>query len=400
MFRLHLNVTETTQPIIYAFWVCLYNVLLHPLREVPGPRLAAATRLVWAYHIRNGTNVTHVTWLHEKYGDVVRVAPTEVSFISGESAWPEIYGLRTGKRQKGAYLKDPMFYPVPPSGVNSIIASTEADHSRMRRLVSHAFSERALREQEEILYKYVDLLVQRMHEQCRGEAKGKANMMRWYNYTTFDVIADLTFGDSFHCLQNSQYHPWVAMSFQVMKSFGIMSIKRYFPWWGKLSALFQTPAALEFRREFFAFVDKKIDDRLSMGTSRPDFMSFILRKQDENGMSMKEIQSSLNSFMVAGSETSATTLAGATYYLTQYPEAMRRVADEVRGRFRTEAEIKMKEVMQMPYLIAVLNETLRLYPPVPTGFPRVVPPGGDMLSGYWIPERVSRSCGIAHSPLG
>jgi hypothetical protein len=35
--------------------------------------------------------------LHEEYGDVVRLAPNEVSFISADSAWSEIYGFRTGK---------------------------------------------------------------------------------------------------------------------------------------------------------------------------------------------------------------------------------------------------------------------------------------------------------------
>lgn len=269
-----------------------------------------------------------------------------------------------------------------------ILPCIRARGSAQRRLVSHAFSERALREQESILQKYGNLLIQHMHEQIDGEGKGRVDMPRWYNFTTFDVIADLTFGESFHCLRDSDYHPWVSMAFQVMKSFGIISVKRYFPLWAWVMSLFQTPAALNFRREFFAFVDRKVAQRLSMEMERPDFMSFITRHQDEKGMSLKEMESSLNSFMAAGSETSATTLSGVTWLLTQNPDKLKKLVEEVRGRFKSNDDINLQEVMQMPYLIAVMNEALRIYPPVPTGFPRVVPQGGDHISGCWIPEKV------------
>lgn len=57
--------------------------------------------------MRNGTIVEWVKELHEKYGDAVRLAPNEVSFISGETAWRDIYGFRVGQyKHTGAYLKD------------------------------------------------------------------------------------------------------------------------------------------------------------------------------------------------------------------------------------------------------------------------------------------------------
>lgn len=57
--------------------------------------------------MRNGNIVPWIKDQHDKYGDAVRLAPNEVSFISGETAWPDIYGFRTGKyKNTGAYLKD------------------------------------------------------------------------------------------------------------------------------------------------------------------------------------------------------------------------------------------------------------------------------------------------------
>lgn len=45
--------------------------------------------------------------------------------------------------------------------------------------------------------------------------------------------------------------------------------------------------------------------------------------------------------------------------------------------------------MNLPYLAAVINETLRIHHPTPINLPRVVPPEGQMIDGHWIPGRVS-----------
>ena len=92
-----------------------------------------------------GTTATNVLELHEKYGEVVRLSPNEVSFISGETAWQDIYGFRTGKhRGQLTMQKDPGWYIQPPSGSKSIIIANDEDHSRFRKTFSHAFREKAL----------------------------------------------------------------------------------------------------------------------------------------------------------------------------------------------------------------------------------------------------------------
>lgn len=338
--------------------------------------------------------------MHEEYGEVVRLAPNEISFISGETAWQDIYGLRVAQGDHGAYLKDHYWFPLPINGVQSIVVADEADHARQRRLLAHAFTEKALSSQEHIIQFYVDLLIQRLHEQIQGEAKGVVDMTRWYSYITFDVIADLTFGESFHCLRDKDYHPWVSMAFQSLKAFGPISIKRHFPIWGRILKLFETQAAVEFRREFFRFGERKIAWRMSTEMTRPDFMGFITRHQDEKGLGMtiKEIQSSVNSFMIAGTETSATMLTGTTMMLIQHPDKMNKLINEIRGKFGKHTDITLEEVSNLPYLDAVFHEGLRMYPPVPTGFARVVPPGGDTISGHWVPGKVCLTSNRPNKP--
>lgn len=98
-----------------------------------------------------------------------------------------------------------------------------------------------------------------------------------------------------------------------------------------------------------------VADYLDMEITRPDFMGLILRHQDEKGLAIKEMESSLNCFMDAGSKTSTTMLSGMTWVLTQHPDKLQDIAHEVRSRFKSLEEITISEVMKMPYLIAVAN---------------------------------------------
>ena len=73
-----------------------------------------------------------------------------------------------------------------PHQAESILsAEKNADHSRMRRVLAHAFSEKAMREQEPIIQEYVNLLMKSLHEVAE---KGPLDMVSWYEPVTFDII--------------------------------------------------------------------------------------------------------------------------------------------------------------------------------------------------------------------
>lgn len=115
--------------------------------------------------------------MHQKYGEAVRVSPTEVSFISGETAWQDIYGFRSSKTKSASYQKSTEFYPPPVVGSPSMLIADDPNHARMRKNFSHAFSDRALRDQEVVVQSLVDLLIQRLHEEA--EAGRDVDMVEW-----------------------------------------------------------------------------------------------------------------------------------------------------------------------------------------------------------------------------
>jgi cytochrome P450 len=95
--------------------------------------------------------------------------------------------------------------------------------------------------------------------------------------------------------------------------------------------------------------------------------------------------------IIGGSETTATLLSGVTYLLLMNPQALKKVVGEVHSTFSNEDEININSVSKLTYMLACLDETLRMYPPVPTGLPRIVPKGGASIIGKFVPEGVSLS---------
>lgn len=154
----------------------LYNIYLHPLSSYPGPSLAAATRLWYCYHSVQGNLIYALQELHQKYGDVVRIAPNELSYTNPE-AWNDIYGHRIGKPE---LTKDPLFYSSVNSGPHSILTVGRTRHGFLRKQASHGFSERALRSQEHVIKKYADLMIDCL-EQTAKSKNPTVDIVKWFN---------------------------------------------------------------------------------------------------------------------------------------------------------------------------------------------------------------------------
>lgn len=100
------NVVIANGRMKYPIGSIVYNIYFHPLSKFPGPKSWAATYVPYIRGIFTCTLVQSFAEIHQKYGDVVRVGPNEIS-IASEEAWREIYGHRTGHKEA---LKDTTWY--------------------------------------------------------------------------------------------------------------------------------------------------------------------------------------------------------------------------------------------------------------------------------------------------
>ncbi|RDW66665.1 cytochrome P450-10 [Coleophoma crateriformis] len=356
----------------------IYNVFLHPLHKYPGPKSFAATSLPWAITTAKGQWAYCIRSLHDRYGHVVRTGPNELVYCDAASM-KDILTRRPPMTKSAAY------YNVPPLGTHSILTvKVEADHARYRRVLAHAFSEKALREQEPLIQKYIDLFIARLH-QCAADGTPQ-DLVAWFNYVSFDIIGDLTLGQSFNCLESNTLHPWVQYLFQNFKAATLMGCARRFPSIFGVLMKMMPQKAIQDRMEHFLFSKRKVEERMQSQSDRKDFMTFVLRHNEKDtGMSIEEIVPTFALLLLAGSETTATLLSVTSYYLLQNPEVMDKLVKEIRGTFKTEEDINMVSVNSLQYEIAVLDEALRIHPPTPLGSPRVVPDGGEMVGGEWVP---------------
>lgn len=159
----------------------------------------------------SGTAPQQILDLHQRYGPIVRVAPEILSF-NHPDAMKEIRGHR--KHGAGENGKDPIHMAAARK---NIIGANREDHARYRRTLAHGFSAQAMMNQQPIILKYVNLLFDRLEDSAE-HGTVSIDLVSWFNYTTFDIIGDLSFGESFGCLENSSYHPWVKLIFDSLKN--------------------------------------------------------------------------------------------------------------------------------------------------------------------------------------
>lgn len=84
-----------------------------------------------------------------------------------------------------------------------MLVADERNHARQRRTLSHAFSMKALKAQEEWVTEFVNLFITKVREQA--EAGQVVDINKWYNYLTFDVIGEMAFGETFGCMETGTH---------------------------------------------------------------------------------------------------------------------------------------------------------------------------------------------------
>ena len=391
----------------FLIFQAIYRVHLHPLAKYPGPKLNAISPIPSILSLLRGRLPLENKKLHDYYNSpVIRVSPNELSFNSAQ-AWEDIYGFKKGGKKN--FIKDPIHVgsvdPLP--GASTLTMSDDDNHARQRRALSHSFSSIALMEQESIINGYVSKLMDNLQRMASDDEQ--FNMVDWLNFTTFDIIGDLAFGEPFGCLRDGKFHSWVALIYETVKVGAFeQATRRFSPvgTWTQRMLLNLIPAHVRARRANHLKLSKeKVLKRLGeeKSSQHRDFIYYILNQQQKRGYELHQNEIILNGalFIVAGSETTANLLSGLIARLIWNPSKYDKLCKEIRSTYTSEAEINYENTTKLRYLNACLEEGLRIHPPVPTGLLRTSPKGGDYVDGNWVPEGTSvavSSWAAAHNP--
>lgn len=160
------------------------------------------------------------------------------------------------------------------------------------------------------------------------------------------------------------------------------------------------PKSMKARQaKVFTLNMEKVDRRIASKTDRPDFLSYIIKGKDGVAMPMQELYANSTLLVLAGSESTASGLAGITFQLLKHPGPLKKAVEEIRTAFANEDEIVPESVKRLPYLASLVSEGLRMYPPFPEGLPRLTPRCGATICGKWVPGGVSCTLLILVSEL-
>ncbi|XP_057420127.1 flavonoid 3'-monooxygenase CYP75B137-like [Lotus japonicus] len=145
---------------------------------------------------------------------------------------------------------------------------------------------------------------------------------------------------------------------------------------------------------FDRIFEKMIGERVKMESEgkrseSKDFLQFLLNLKEEGDsktpLSITHVKALLMDMLVGGSDTSSNTVEFAMAEMMQKPEVMKRVQEELEGVVGRDNMVEESHIHKLPYLLAVMKETLRLHPVLPLLVPHC-PSETTSAGGYTIPK--------------
>ena len=151
------------------------RLILSPLAKIPGPKIAALTQWWIIYHEFNGDRTLTIDSLHKKYGPVVRVSPSEVSFTSPEGV-KDIYGA-------GSTFPKSHFYDLFQyyGERNMFTTLTKKEHGNRKKMITDRYSK------SYVMQPAIEAGVQDKVRQFMGQIT-KANVLDMYMFLHYYAL--------------------------------------------------------------------------------------------------------------------------------------------------------------------------------------------------------------------
>ncbi|KAF9259803.1 cytochrome P450 [Marasmius fiardii PR-910] len=380
------------------------------LSRYPGPFLAQWTSFYRAYYdiVVGGGWIEHLQDLHEIYGPVVRIGPNELHF-SDPTAYADIY------TSTPLHLKDPHMYDtfaIPPS---SFSETDPREHNIVKSLTSAFFSRKAILGVEHIIQEQIDKLISQLLKYHRSTP---ADMDKAFRSATLDIITLYTFAYSIDAVSYPNFeHPvlvgidrhvkklWIFKHFPLLKHL-LMSL----PHSVVKTLVPSTRPALEFTGEMEKLVDYALEDPYRSAGEETRNVFYTLLNDGYGERKLKQSHKVTRKWLVgegqvlrvAGSDTVGNTCMIGTRCILNDQRVLRRLVEELENAWPDKEEcLSYERLEKLPYLTAVIKESLRMASSIVTPLARIVPLTGSMIAGHSVPPGTVVSIGnmfIHYSP--
>ncbi|KAI0973508.1 benzoate 4-monooxygenase cytochrome P450 [Xylaria arbuscula] len=354
------------------------------LNAIPGP-LSASMSNIWkvlaVYH--NDTHRRNVA-LHRKYGPVVRIGPNTISFSSAEA-------LQTIHGSRQAYAKSDFYKPTSAQFegaplVNLFSARDINYHSSLKRRVGSLYTKTAAQSLEPKIDSCVSLFTQKIAAQISHDNPVRLNLSSWVHFFAFDCLGEINVSRKFGFLETGRdINHIIETSDHILIKTGLCSrdMGRSIPLWKLISKSLSYNKKVLTARKYTSTV---VRERLRNPTSETDMLNnFIqLRKNKPDSLSEREIIGALYIHLMAGHDVMAVTLGAVLYYVARNPRVEEKLRHEL-AVLKKGQPVAFDKLTKLPYLDAVIHESLRIHGNTGLVNERVVPKGGAMIDGFHIP---------------
>ncbi|KAH6904490.1 high nitrogen upregulated cytochrome P450 monooxygenase 2 [Coprinopsis sp. MPI-PUGE-AT-0042] len=376
------------------FFVSLFSSMIlyrispfHPLAAHPGPLLWRITKFASAWYGAQGKHHIALKKLHERYGPIVRIGPNELSIVDKDLV-PLILGSQG--MPKGPLWEGRRILPSKNYNINnSLVAVRDLDrHAQLRKPWNRAFATGPLKDYEQMLIKRAGILVTRL-EEVTNEASdkvGRVDLAQWASYFAFDFMGDIAFASDFSLLQEGDKHGFVK---NMENAHFLPTIAQHIPWIAKVTRV--TPWVGRHLQKFGGFALEQAKKRSATTMMHKDLFYHLIQATDPELTSspLPLIMSNSILTIIAGSDTTASALAVILFFLLRNRECYKRLQDEVDGVYNDDDPAPTPDKFaHLPYLNAVMNEALRVLPPVASSIQRApkIGSGGKMIGSMFLPE--------------
>ena len=256
------------------------------------------------------------------------------------------------------FRADPMIFEPwntdvlkPVLGSNSVILTSGTKHREYRKLLVPPFHGQRMRS-------YAQSMASAAHDCASKWHEGED--FRAYNFTqsvSLEVILDTVFGVT---------DPVVRSGLKALLP-ELLNLGNGLPMFFKFLRLPVVPSWRRFtavRKETNELIGQLIRDRASSDDRGDDILSMLLEAEYDDGSRMDELEvrDQLLSILSAGHETTAIAMAWTLYWLHRHPEKLNRLLEDISELAPTGDP---EALTQIPYLDAVVNESLRIHPVLP-----------------------------------
>ncbi|KAJ8121678.1 hypothetical protein ONZ43_g1932 [Nemania bipapillata] len=384
---------------IYWLAVTIQRLYFHPLSKIPGPWYARASYWYEFYQdvVLGGNYVKDYPRIHAKYGPVVRVSPDRVH-VNDPEFFHEVYS--SGSK----YMKDPAFFQTSGGISEALPAIVDVEyHRRRRKMINNLFSVQSMEALSHIVLGVIQNAMRKAKEHY--DEKKVLDIQRLYTGITIDTIMKVLCDRSLNLIEAKEEEPaFLATLRTFSESFFLL---KHFPILIWLASNIPPniaekliPGEFEFRRNIRQWIGERAKEH-EKGVRKADdgrntVIDLLLRPEDGGPpLTHQAVEDETYSFAFAGTHTTSHTMSMGTYYLLRDPTRLEKLKKELESVPRNEEGfLEYRQVRDLPYLKAVIKESLRLSSPVPGTIPRVVPQGGLMWAGHYLPEGTSVSIAI------